>query len=351
MRVQKFTILHLFLTLLLAAGCKVAPDTQYSKAFARLSTCAADAFNALQRTWPSVRLNPADYETALEMDCKEASKLRNLSEPVSTSNSAMESITRLVAKIPSGFVKDSVTILKPYCRSDNELYGPFCMAADVESAYAISRDKELLALVPQAVLDIGSEISKTSDIDFYQILSRTLPAGLNDRNSRVALLAGFLGLDDNAVQADRLKANLLFERRLDDYAKAFPALTQYATFPAQNGNDYSKDFLALLFSTRTGLATLPGVADGETQTYKAYAGLYLGCRMAQLGRSAALTENEAFSMGYAYQMTKLGARLGKPLNQLIADAKKLDAHGKKTGEKMKAGARFGYRICAPAESQ
>ncbi|NBX18614.1 MAG: hypothetical protein EBR09_14760 [Proteobacteria bacterium] len=332
-------------------SCKVAPDTQYSKSLARLSQCAAEAFSAVQRAWPSVRLNPDDYETALEMDCKETSKLKNISEPVITSNSAMDSVTKLVAKIPNGFVKDSVTILKPYCRSDNELYGPFCMAADVDSAFALSQDKELLALLPQAVHDIGTEIANQSDIDFYAILNRTLPAGLRDRNERVVLLAAFLGLDDNAVQADRLKANLLFEKRFEEYAKVFPALTQYATFPPQNGNDYSKDFLALLFSTRTGIATLSGVAEGETQTYKAYAGLYLGCRMAQLGRSAALTENEAFSMGYAYQMTKLGARLRKPLNQLIADAKKLDAHGKRTGEKMKAGARFGYKICAPAGSQ
>jgi len=333
------------------SSCKVAPQTNTSRAFARLSQCAQTSFYALQRVWPSAGLNPEDYETALELDCKEAAKIRSLNEPVTSANSAMDSVSKLVAKLPNGFVKDSVNILRPYCRSDNELYGPFCMAADIDAAFALAQDKELLAFIPDAVHSIASEIAQQPEVDFFQILDKSLPYQLVNRKQRIALLAGFLGLDDNAVQADRLKANLLFEKRMDEYARVFPALTQYATFPAQNGKDYTKDFLALLFSTRTGMATLPGVADGETQTYKAYAGLHLGCRMAQLGRSAALTENEAFSMGYAYQMTKLGARLRKPLNQLIADAKKLDAHGRKTGEKMKAGARFGFKVCAPAESQ
>ncbi len=348
---MKFNALLLIPATLIFSSCKVAPQTNTSRAFARLSQCAQTSFNALQRVWPSAGLNPADFETALELDCKESSKIRSLNEPVTSANSAMDSVSKLVAKLPNGFVKDSVNILRPYCRSDNELYGPFCMAADIDSAFALAQDKELLALIPEAVHTIASEIAQQPEVDFFQILDRTLPSKLINRNPRIALLAGFLGLDDNAVQADRLKANLLFEKRMDEYARVFPALTQYATFPPQNGIDYSKDFLALLFSTRTGMATLPGVADGETQTYKAYAGLHLGCRMAQLGRSAALTENEAFSMGYAYQMTKLGARLRKPLNQLIADAKKLDAHGRKTGEKMKAGARFGFKVCAPAESQ
>ncbi|MEN9809836.1 MAG: hypothetical protein RLZZ488_1403 [Pseudomonadota bacterium] len=343
--------LTIAIALLMTSGCKIANPTTSSRSLARLSSCAVNSFNALQKAWPSASLNPDDLETALELDCKEAAKIRALNEPVSTANSAMESVSKLIAKVPNGFVKDSVTILKPYCRSDNDLYGPFCMAADVDSAAELSRDKELIALLPQAVHEIGKEISDSSDIDFYRILDAKLPAQLPQRKVRTALLAAFLGLDDNAVQADRLKANLLFEKRLDEYARVFPALTQYAMFPAQNNQNLSKDFLALLFSTRTGLATLPGVAEGETQTYKAYAGLYLGCRMAQLNRSAALAETEAFSMGYAYQMTKLGARLRKPLNQLLADAKKLDAHGRKTGEKMRAGARFGFKVCSPSETQ
>lgn len=332
-------------------GCKYSGSPSDSRALARLSSCALQSFEALQKNWPQTPLNASELETALEFDCKEAAKVRTLDEPVITASSAMDSISKLVSKIPNGFVKDSVTILRPYCRSDNDIYGPFCMAADIDSAAELVRDKELIALLPQAVHEIGTEIRNQPEVDFYQILDRKLPAQLPKRKVRIALLAGFLGLDDNAVQADRLKANLLFEKRLDEYAKVFPALTQYALFPPQNENDYSKDFLALLFSTRTGLATLPGVPEGDSQTYKAYAGLHLGCRMAQLGRSAALTESEAFSMGYAYQMTKLGARLRKPLNQLIADAKKLDAHGRNTGEKMKAGARFGFKVCAPAENQ
>ncbi|MFZ9521776.1 MAG: hypothetical protein ACO3A4_15000 [Silvanigrellaceae bacterium] len=341
----------IWLALFFTCGCKVAGQSQSSKALARLSDCAVSSFNALQKNWPAAQLNPTDFETALEFDCKESKKIRSISEPVTTASSAMESISRLVAKIPNGFVKDSVTILRPYCRNDNDLYGPFCMAADVDAAAELVQDKELVGLIPQAVHDIGSEISNQSEIDFYQVLSRTLPAKLENRTVRIALLAGFLGLDDNAVQADRLKANLLFEKRLDEYARVFPALTQYATFPAQNGIDYTKDFLALLFSTRTGIATLPGVEEGETQTYKAYAGFHLGCRMALLKRPAALAETEAFSMGYAYQMTKLGARLRKPIQQLVADAKKLDAHGRNTGDKMKAGARHGHKTCAPAADQ
>ncbi|MEN9826786.1 MAG: hypothetical protein RI953_2531 [Pseudomonadota bacterium] len=332
-------------------ACKVSTQNQNSKALARLSDCAVSSFNAVQKAWPASQLNPADFETALEFDCKEASKIRTLSDPVVTASSAMDSISRLVAKLPNGFVKDSVTILRPYCRNDNDLYGPFCMAADVDAAAELSKDKELIAFIPQAVHEIGTEISNQNEIDFNLILSRKLPTRLENRAVRIALLAGFLGLDDNAVQADRLKANLLFEKRLEEYAKVFPALTQYATFPAQNGLDYTKDFLALLFSTRTGIATLPGVEEGETQTYKAYAGFHLGCRMAVLKRPAALAETEAFSMGYAYQMTKLGARLRKPIQQLVADAKKLDAHGRNTGEKMKAGARHGYRTCTPANDQ
>jgi hypothetical protein len=332
--------------LMICSACKIAPDTGNSRSLARLSSCAAESFKALEKNWPGTKLNPDELENALELDCKESGKIRSIGEPVSTANTAMDNITRLVTKIPNGFVKDSVTILKPYCRSDNDLYGPFCMAADIDSAAELSKDKELVALIPQAVSSLGKEIANSTDIDFNQILGRSLPANLNNRTIRIALLAGFLGLDDNAVQADRLKANLLKEKRLDEYARVFPALTQYALFPAQGQNDYSRDFLAVLFSTRTGLATLPGVADGENQTYKAYAGFYLGCRMAQLKRSASLTELEAYSMGYAYQMTKLGARLRKPIDQLVADARKLDAHGKRTGEKMKAGARHGFEVCS-----
>ncbi|MBM3381676.1 MAG: hypothetical protein FJY29_04465 [Betaproteobacteria bacterium] len=330
----------------LMLGCKVAPDYGNSRSLARLSACATDSFKALEKAWPGTRLNPDELETALEFDCKESLKIRSLNEPVTTANTAMNNITRLVAKVPNGFVKDSVAILKPYCRNENDLYGPFCMAADVESAAEITQDKELIALLPQAVNALGKEIANSTEVDFNQILARSLPATLNNRTQRIALLAGFLGLDDNAVQADRLKANLLKEKRLEEYARVFPALTQYAVFPAQGQNDYSRDFLAVLFSIRTGLATLPGVAEGENQTYKAYAGFYLGCRMAQLKRSAALAELEAYSMGYAYQMTKLAARLRKPIDQLVADTRKLDAHGKKTGEKMKAGARHGFEVCS-----
>ncbi|MEY4063957.1 MAG: hypothetical protein RIR26_165 [Pseudomonadota bacterium] len=341
-----FGRLSFCIALVLLTACKVAPETNNSRALARLSSCALDTFKALEKNWPSTTLNPSDFETALEFDCKEASKINSLREPVSTANSAMENINQLVAKVPNGFVKDSVTILKPYCRNDNDLYGPFCMAADIDAAAELSEDTELTLLIPQAVHALGQEIAGANEIDFYKTLSRVLPANLENRTRRVALLAGFLGLDDNAVQADRLKANLLKLKRLDDYAKVFPALTQYAIFPPQNQNDYSRDFLAVLFATRTGVATLPGVAEGESQTYKAYAGFHLGCRMAILKRTSALAETEAYSMGYAYQMTKLGARLRKPLRQLLADAKTLDAHGRNTGEKMKAGARHGFTVCS-----
>jgi hypothetical protein len=327
-------------------SCKVSNEAGNSRSLARLSSCAVESFKALERTWPATRLAPDDLETALEFDCKESAKVNSLTEPVATANSAMDSISKLVAKIPNGFVKDSVTILKPYCRNDNDLYGPFCMAADIDSAAELSKDKELVALIPTAVNTLGREIAISTEIDFNLVLAKSLPAQLNNRAQRIALLAGFLGLDDNAVQADRLKANLLKEKRLDEYAQVFPALTQYAIFPQQGQMDYSRDFLAVLFATRTGLATLPGVAEGESQTYKAYAGFHLGCRMAQLKRSSALAEAEAYNMGYAYQMTKLGARLRKPINQLLADAKKLDTHGRNTGEKMKAGARHGFEVCS-----
>ena len=332
----------------LVLSCKVAPTAPNSKALARLSTCALSSYKALEKAWPSTALNSADLEVALEFDCAEAGKIKSLREPVSTASSAMDSITRLITKVPNGFVKDSVSILKPYCRSDNELYGPFCMAADIDAAAELVKDEELVKLIPAAVNSLGREIANASEVDFYSVLDKTMPANLTNRVVRVALMAGFLGLDDNAVQADRLKANLLFEKRLAEYALVFPALTQYTVFPQQGQIDYSRDFLAVLFATRTGVATLPGVADGEDQTYKAYAGFHLGCRMAQLKRSVALVETEAFSMGYAYQMTKLGARLRKPIGQLIADTKKLDAKGRSTGEKMKAGARHGFEICSKA---
>lgn len=346
---MKIISISLFLIAPTLVFCKVANNTGGSKSLARLSACATESFKALERAWPATFLKPDELETALEFDCKESAKVSTLTEPVITANSAMENITKLVSKVPNGFVKDSVMILKPYCRSDNDLYGPFCMAADIDAAAEVVKDRELVALIPKAVNDLGREISTANEIDFNATLNKTLPAQLANRTQRIALLAGFLGLDDNAVQADRLKANLLKEKRLEEYARVFPALTQYAVFPAQGQIDYSRDFLAILFATRTGLATLPGVAEGDSQTYKAYAGFHLGCRMAQLKRTSALAEVEAYSMGYAYQMTKLGARLRKPIQQLIVDAKKLDAHGKNTGEKMKAGARHGFEVCSRAQ--
>jgi hypothetical protein len=337
--------IFIFSFFLILQSCQNKRLPVKSESFTVLSTCAKSAFIALQKEWPSVSLNPADFQTAIEFDCKEASKIRSLNNPVITANPAMESINKLVSKLPNGFVKDSVSILRPYCRKDNEFYGPFCMAADIDSAAVISQDKDMLALIPFAVHELGSEISRHDEVNLYEILDRKAPSQLLRRSFRLALIAGFLGLDDNAVQADRLKANLIFEGRLQDYAKVFPALTQYATFPVYKSIDYSKDFLAVLYSTRTGIATLPGVKDDETQTYKAYAGFYLGCRMADLGHAQSAVETEAFNMGYGYQMTKLGMRLGKPLKELIADTKKLDSAGRRTGEKMQAGSRLGYQLC------
>ncbi|MEY2987155.1 MAG: hypothetical protein RJB13_676, partial [Pseudomonadota bacterium] len=275
-------------------GCK--NEAVNSRAMARLSTCAIKSLSALQKQWPATQLAPDSLEIALEFDCKEAEKVDSLNEPVTTANSAMNNISQLIKKIPNGFVQDSVEILRPYCRSDNEIYGPFCMAADVDAAYLLSEDKELLKLLPQAVHVLAQEISTATEIDFNAVLQQKLNTLTQQKNERIALLAGFLGLDDNAVQADRLKANLLKQNRMEEYAHVFPALTQYTVFPAQNGIDYGRDFLAILFSTRTGLATLPGVAEGETQTYKAYAGFHLGCRMARLGRSSQLAEAEAYNM-------------------------------------------------------
>lgn len=330
---------------LVTLSCK--NEAVNSRALTRFSSCAAQSFRALQQQWPSTPLAPDALETTLEFDCKESEKVQKVNEPVSTANSAMDQISKLVKKIPSGFVQDSVAILKPYCRSDNDIYGPFCMAADVDAAYLLTEDRELLQLVPKAVHILGQAISASTEVDFNAILAEKITE-LNDQKSRrIALLAGFLGLDDNAVQADRLKANLLRQGRLEEYARLFPALTQYTVFPPQGDIDYGRDFLAILFSTRTGLATLPGVAEGVNQTYKAYAGFHLGCRMAQLGRPAHLAEAEAYNMGYAYQMTKLAARLRKPIQQFIADAKKLHQHGKSTGDKMKAGARHGFQVCSP----
>lgn len=341
---MKFRSLLFLIPLAIFVSCKNEPINSHS--MSRLSSCAAQSFRALQQQWPKVQLSPDSLEIALEFDCKEAEKIQALNEPVATANSAMDNISKLVQKIPSGFVKDSVEILRPYCRSDNEIYGPFCMAADVDAAYLLSEDRELLGLLPQAVHTLGQEISTSTEVDFNATLQKKLPSLAAQGNKRIALLAGFLGLDDNAVQADRLKANLLKQNRREEYALVFPALTQYTVFPPQNSIDYGRDFLAILFSTRTGLATLPGVAEGEIQTYKAYAGFHLGCRMAQLGRSSQLAEAEAYNMGYAYQMTKLAARLRKPIQQFMADAKKLHLHGKNTGEKMKAGARHGHQVCS-----
>jgi hypothetical protein len=336
--------LAFLVTALVSLSCK--NETVDSRSLARLSNCAVQSFQSLQKQWPAQTLDPAALEIALEFDCKESEKIRQLNAPVATANSAMENITQLVKKIPNGFVQDSVDILKPYCRSDNDIYGPFCMAADVDAAHLLSQDRELLKLLPKAVHILGQEIASKTEIDLHATLSEKLTDIKENRTERIALLAGFLGLDDNAVQADRLKANLLKEGRLQEYALLFPALTQYTVFPAQENADYGRDFLAVLFSTRTGVATLPGVAEGETQTYKAYAGFHLGCRMAQLGRPVNLVEAEAYNMGYAYQMTKLAARLRKPIQQFIADAKKLHTHGRNTGDKMRAGARHGFNVCS-----
>lgn len=312
------------------------------------SACADESYKTLQRTWPDAVLNPEDLRMTLEFDCHQAKQMHSITEPVSTAHPVFLSLQKLTLQFSRGFIRDSIAILKPYCQNSHEIYGSYCMALDIDAAAEITQKKYLLDLIPQAITEIGRELARNSTVDFYQILDEKMPSGIPDRNIVLATLAGFLGLDNNALQADRLKANLLFENRLDDYAKVFPYLTQYFIFPLQDavGRGPSHDFLAILFSTRSGQAILRGLAADRKETYKAYAGLYLGCRLAQTYKKKRLIAKEAFALGFTYELTKLKVVSDLDARGFLLHAVKTHEKGSITGKMMQTGATLGYQICS-----
>lgn len=298
--------------------------------------CRQHAQVALAKSLPEVDFSM--LEMAVDFDCRESLLVDDLGEPVRTARKEFRDVLRLVEMIPIGFVRNSLDVLEPYCRTDNPIYGDFCMAGDVESARDMTNDPVALRALPRVVSALGASVRANEKIDFYEIVAQEMNgAGLEGRR-RAALVASFLGLDDNATQADRLRANLIRQGRWEDYAAVLPATSQY--LPATG---VTRDFLSVLFATRTGIAVVPNLDPDATLTYKAYAGMYLGCKMAVQGAMRGLVLKEAHDIGMAYELMKV--RQSQSADEFFRNLDHYRKRGETTGRRMRTGADYGFSLC------
>ncbi len=284
-------------------------------------------------------------QMTLPFDCEEASLVPSLDGPMTSSVPIMNVMTEAVKNLPWRFAKDSVDFITPYCRNDSDYYGQFCMAGDIESAKDLYNSTDLFKTLPLALGALAKEIRSKNKVNFVDVVRPLFPDTLEGKRKAV-LLAGFIGLDNNATQFNRLQADLLKFNRYDDYAAMFPYTEGFAAFPSKNFESVGVDFMNVTFATRTGVAMFPGLQPNSTQTYKGYAGVYLGCKFAMQKYSKQLILSEAYSIGYSYQAIKIATSLGKPLKELKSDIAQYDKQGKITGEMMRAGAEYGYDLCS-----
>lgn len=302
--------------------------------------CFAGAMRAVVENSQSLVSHGADFKGQIEFDCREARKIHALDLPVTSATSAEELITGFSAdELKPSFLNRSLSILKPYCRSDNEIYGSFCMAADVDSANVVTNNRRMLEALPAAVSSIAGLLDRRESLNLFDAV---LPMFSGPRSEAV-LLTGFIGLDNNGVQFDRLRANLLYANRFEDYAKIFMISAQYASLGELTKTN---DTLKIFFATRTGKATLPGVDRGVTKTYKSYAGFYFGCRLALENEYEFVAKSQAYVIGGSYELLKTRALAGKPWREIKSQVSKYAAAAEETGKKMSAGAAYGYELCS-----
>lgn len=280
----------------------------------------AAADNALARfPWDAELLNQqADF------DCAEAAAITDPELPV-----------HQATRLELGFLfRAAMRVLKPYCRKDSDWYGEFCMAMDVESARIVAADSQLLAKLPELLSAASRALQAKRRVDLLAEADLIFPT---DR-LRAARAAGFVGLDDNGVQSDRLRALMARAGRWEDYVTLTALTANLLPHRGQAGPGVL-DFARIQMATRMGWATLPGIPEGVRKTYKAYAGLAFGCELARAGEGERKTAFLARGAGAAYELSKLVAG-----HKRDASAAPLAA-ANQVGEMMAAGAAIGHARC------
>jgi hypothetical protein len=299
----------------------------------RPETCVDYAEAAVYKRLPALSAESEAVRTVVKFDCGEAALIKDLDHPVATAKSGFDSTIALLEKLPVGFTRKSLDYVTPYCRTDNSYYGPFCMASDIEAAKDVFSDPALLQSIPRAVSAAAKLARQGGNIDLVSAVSSVMPAGT--KRYQAVELAGFLGLDDNGVQTDRLKADLLWAGRFDDYALVFVPLSQFISGHYSDYDDGT--YLAqLLFATRTGAASLPGLPDGTKKTYKAFSAMYLGCKLARNNFDRGFINLQAGSLGFFYEAIKA---------RDLADTGPVISAGFKTAHFMKTAADYGQQLC------
>ena len=286
--------------------------------------------NRLTNEWEQIKFS-------VRFDCKEASLIEKTDQPVKTSEAVANFVRGGLSLFSFGPGRTLMRKMIPYCRKDNLLYGEFCMGADIAATHQLLRQPKLIKTLPEAIERINGALSSNEKIDFVRVL-RPLYSDPQD----LVLVAGFLGLDDNGVQTDRLKALLLHTKNFKLYSHIFRALDQYSPI----GMDSSRGHLQrLLFSTRTGAAMVPGLGEDATQTYKAYAGLFLGCEVAKNPRHKLRDLKSVGFFGWSYQIIKWPGSWPQGPSASWKNLQSLDKHGQKTANLMQKGAEYGFKTC------
>lgn len=280
-----------------------------------------------------------------DFDCKESQLIETLELPYRDSQETMTQILAVLELLPFSFIDNSLDILRPYCRSEESWFGSFCMAGDVDSAELVARREDLMNKLPEAILLISKAADEKDKFNLVEVLAPLFEKSVEGKRDLV-YLASFLGLDDNGVQTSRLMSNLLFLGDFKSYAKLFPVFFQMGDLPALEGEaDFTNHFGKLLFATRVGNARFPGLKKDQRKTYKAWAGVYFGCRMATLGHSRWSVGAEGYAMGYSYEIIKTKNALGKPLGEFFDVLGKYHLRGQETGTMMKTGTLYGFDLC------
>jgi hypothetical protein len=299
----------------------------------RQEACASAAEAAVLRRLPAISAEAEAVRTVAKFDCGEAALLKDLDHPASTANARFEKVVELLEKLPVDFSRKSLDYVTPYCRTDSDYYGSFCMGSDIEAAKDVFNDPELLNTVPAAVRAVAQAAARGGSIDLVKTVAAVMPPWAD--RAKAVKLAGFLGLDDNGVQTDRLKADLLLARRYDDYALVFVPLSQMFSGHYSDYEDGTY-FPMLLFTTRTGTATLPGLGAGTKKTYKAFSAMYLGCKLARDGFNRDFIKAQAGSLGFFYEAIKT-----RDLN----DVGKFVSLGFQTAGVMRTASDYGQSLC------
>ncbi len=307
-----------------------------------LDDCHREAINAVLRSAPDLTSRVDDFRPQIDFDCQEASLIWAIDKPAVTATEGQNLLGGLL-NAPRGlsFSKPIITILSPYCRSDNEIYGRFCMATDIDAANELLANPKLLRQLPLVVAHAASWLATQEQVNLVDAVYDVY----DGPQKEAVLLAGFLGLDDNGIQFDRLRADLLWSKRYDDYAQVFMISARYAFL---GDLKLTENLETIFFATRIGKITLPGLEDGTRKTYKAYAGLYMGCRLAEEETPALVVAPLAFSIGASYELLKLMWSSARTWDEFRNHLEEHAAAANITGKNVSLGAIYGYSQCATA---